>query len=77
MSPAPRHAAVAALQWQDNGELMPQEAFDLVRRLRRIEPSQTTNELWRLGHKYPEHPSCQVRDASGFQQQEAEDALPT
>lgn len=46
--------APAALQWQEDGELMPDELFQLVQRLRSVEPGHTSNELWRLGHKYPQ-----------------------
>lgn len=54
MTPAHRAVAPAALQWQDDGELMPDELFQLVQRLRSVEPGHTSNELWRLGHKYPQ-----------------------
>jgi hypothetical protein len=43
----------AALKWHENGELAPQDLFQLVRRLREVEPTECSNELWRLGHKYP------------------------
>jgi hypothetical protein len=43
----------AALKWHENGELAPQDLFQLVRRLREVESTECSNELWRLGHKYP------------------------
>lgn len=43
----------SALKWQDNGELAAQDVFNLVCRLREVEESSTSNELWRLGQKYP------------------------
>ena len=46
----------AALKWHENGELAPQDLFQLVRRLREVESTECSNELWRLGHKYPNRP---------------------
>lgn len=43
----------ATLKWQDDGELSPHDVFQLLCRLRSVEPNDTSNELWRLGHKYP------------------------
>lgn len=43
----------AALKWHEDGELAPQDLFQLVRRLREVESTERSNELWRLGHKYP------------------------
>ena len=43
----------ASLKWQDDGELSAQDVFNLVCRLRAVEPGATSNELWRLGQKYP------------------------
>ncbi|MEY2749912.1 MAG: hypothetical protein RLZZ168_1928 [Cyanobacteriota bacterium] len=43
----------ASLKWQDDGELSPQDVFNLVCRLREVEPGDHSNELWRLSHKYP------------------------
>ena len=47
----------AALKWHEDGELAPQDLFQLVRRLREVESTERSNELWRLGHKYPNRPS--------------------
>jgi hypothetical protein len=43
----------ATLKWQENGELSAHDVFHLVCRLRDVESSDHSNELWRLGHKYP------------------------
>lgn len=43
----------ATLKWEDDGELSAQDIFNLVCRLRAVEPGETSNELWRLGQKYP------------------------
>ncbi|MFM2081147.1 MAG: hypothetical protein RLZZ124_1696 [Cyanobacteriota bacterium] len=43
----------ATLKWQENGELSSHDVFNLVCRLRDVESGETSNELWRLGHKYP------------------------
>ena len=43
----------ASLKWQEDGELSPQDVFNLVCRLREVEPGDHSNELWRLSHKYP------------------------
>ncbi|MBD1195324.1 hypothetical protein [Vulcanococcus sp. Clear-D1] len=43
----------ASLKWQPDGELSQQDVFNLVCKLRAVEPGQTSNELWRLGQKYP------------------------
>ena len=43
----------ASLKWQADGELSQQDVFNLVCKLRSVEPGQTINELWRLGQKYP------------------------
>ncbi|MBC1260574.1 hypothetical protein FQK07_04700 [Synechococcus sp. BSF8S] len=50
----PHHSVPpVALSWQRNGELAPQDLFNLVCRLRAVEPGTHSNELWRLGQKYP------------------------
>jgi hypothetical protein len=41
------------LKWQPDGELSQQDVFNLVCKLRAVEPGHTSNELWRLGQKYP------------------------
>jgi len=43
----------ASLKWQADGELSQQDVFNLVCKLRAVEPGRTSNELWRLGQKYP------------------------
>jgi hypothetical protein len=43
----------ASLKWQEDGELSAQDIFNLVCRLRAVEPGANSNELWRLGQKYP------------------------
>jgi hypothetical protein len=43
----------ASLKWQDDGELSSQDLFNLICRLRDVEPCERSNELWRLGQKYP------------------------
>lgn len=43
----------ASLKWQENGELSDHDVFNLVCRLRSVESGEHSNELWRLGHKYP------------------------
>jgi len=48
-----RALAPASLQWQKDGELSPQDVFNLVCRLRQVEPGEHSNDLWRLSHKYP------------------------
>ncbi|MFM8525703.1 MAG: hypothetical protein ACKOCM_08805 [Cyanobacteriota bacterium] len=48
-----RHVQPAALKWQDDGELSAHDVFALVCRLKAVEPGEHSNELWRLGHKYP------------------------
>ena len=40
-----------SLEWQENGELAANEVFELVKRLRAVEPVDHVNELWRLSHK--------------------------
>ena len=62
MSPMHRSIPTAALSWQDNGELAPQDLFNLVCRLRAVEPDRHCNELWRLGQKYPPT-SCSEKSA--------------
>jgi hypothetical protein len=42
------------LKWQDDGELAPNDVFALICRLRAVEPGERSNELWRLGQKYPQ-----------------------
>lgn len=51
----------AALKWHEDGELAPQDLFQLVRRLREVESTECSNELWRLGHKYPSRSSSAAR----------------
>ena len=48
-----RQIQPAALKWQDNGELSEHDLFNLLCRLRDVEDGANSNELWRLGHKYP------------------------
>jgi hypothetical protein len=48
-----RQVQPAALKWQDNGELSDHDLFNLLCRLRAVEDVANSNELWRLGHKYP------------------------
>ncbi|MBM5806168.1 MAG: hypothetical protein FJ056_00465 [Cyanobacteria bacterium M_surface_10_m2_179] len=48
-----RSVQPASLKWQDDGELSAQDVFNLVCRLRAVESGATSNELWRLGQKYP------------------------
>lgn len=43
----------ASLKWQDDGELSSQDLFNLVCRLRDVEPGERSCELWRLAQKYP------------------------
>ncbi len=43
----------ASLKWHDDGELSSQDLFNLVCRLKAVEPGERGNELWRLGQKYP------------------------
>jgi len=68
MTSAHRFITPAALQWQDDGELTPQDAFDLVRRLRQVESVQRVNELWRLGQKVPKTPAITTAVAGGVQE---------
>ncbi|MBM5801456.1 MAG: hypothetical protein FJ077_11630 [Cyanobacteria bacterium K_DeepCast_35m_m2_023] len=44
-----------SLQWQDDGELCSSDVYALVRRLKQVETAEHGNELWRLGHKLPQH----------------------
>ncbi len=53
MSDIQRSLQPASLKWQDDGELSAQDIFNLVCRLRAVESGATSNELWRLGQKYP------------------------
>jgi len=53
LSEPDRALAPASLQWQKDGELSPQDVFNLVCRLRQVEPGEHSNDLWRLSHKYP------------------------
>lgn len=46
--PTPR-----AMKWQENGELASSDLFQLIQRLKEVESADHSNELWRLGHKYP------------------------
>jgi hypothetical protein len=57
MAPLERRIDPAALKWQDDGELAPNDVFALICRLRAVEPGEHSNELWRLGQKYPQPPS--------------------
>jgi hypothetical protein len=54
MAPLERRIDPAALKWQDDGELAPNDVFALICRLRAVEPGEHSNELWRLGQKYPQ-----------------------
>lgn len=49
-----RQVQPASLKWQANGELSDHDLFNLVCRLRDVEDGANCNELWRLGHKYPQ-----------------------
>ncbi len=53
MSDFQRSVQPASLKWQEDGELSAQDIFNLVCRLRVVEPGENSNELWRLGQKYP------------------------
>jgi len=53
MSDSRRPLQPASLKWQDDGELAAQDVFNLVCRLRAVEPGETSNELWRLAQKCP------------------------
>jgi hypothetical protein len=53
----------ATLKWEENGELSAHDVFHLVCRLRAVECTEHSNELWRLGHKYPEARPPQAGDA--------------
>ena len=53
MSDNQRSLQPASLKWQEDGELSAQDIFNLICRLRAVEPGATSNELWRLGQKYP------------------------
>ena len=53
MSDIQRSIQQASLKWADDGELLAQDIFNLICRLKGVEPSATINELWRLGQKYP------------------------
>ena len=57
----------ASLKWQEDGELSAQDVFNLVCRLRAVEPGDTSNELWRLGQKYPTKPRRKDGDHSATQ----------
>ena len=48
------HPNPRAMKWQDNGELASSDLFLLIQRLKAVESADHSNELWRLGHKYPE-----------------------
>jgi hypothetical protein len=54
MAPLERRLDPSALKWQDDGELAPNDVFALICRLRAVEPGEHSNELWRLGQKYPQ-----------------------
>ena len=54
MAPLERRIDPATLKWQDDGELAPNDVFALICRLRAVEPGEHSNELWRLGQKYPQ-----------------------
>jgi len=53
MSDTQRSIQQASLKWADDGELLAQDIFNLICRVKSVEPSATINELWRLGLKYP------------------------
>lgn len=53
MAETQQHLAPASLHWHDDGELSGQDLFHLVCRLKAVEPGHHSNELWRLGQKYP------------------------
>lgn len=54
MADARRTLDPVCLKWHDDGELSSQDLFNLVCRLKAVEPGERTNELWRLGQKYPQ-----------------------
>jgi hypothetical protein len=62
-----RHRPIqpASLKWQEDGELSQQDVFNLVCRLRAVEPGERSNELWRLGQKYPKQSA--VADRVGLE----------
>ena len=49
--PVPELFEPRSLEWQENGELATTEVFELVKRLRAVEPGEHVNELWRLSQK--------------------------
>ena len=53
MADPQRRLDPSCLKWHQDGELSSQDLFNLVCRLRAVEPSEHSNELWRLGQKYP------------------------
>lgn len=53
MADAQRRLDPSSLKWQHDGELSSQDLFNLVCRLKAVEPGERSNELWRLGQKYP------------------------
>ena len=54
MGGSKRAVQPASLKWQANGELSDHDLFNLLCRLRAVEDGANSNELWRLGHKYPQ-----------------------
>lgn len=54
---APSAEAPASLKWHDDGELSIQGVFNLIGRLKAVEPGDHSNELWRWEQKYPQHPN--------------------
>lgn len=69
MSDPQRPIQPASLKWQEDGELSQQDVFNLVCRLRAVEPGERSNELWRLGQKYPKQSA--VADRMGLESPDA------
>lgn len=60
-SESERSIQPASLKCQADGELSQQDVFNLVCKLRAVEPGRTSNELWRLGQKYPSGSTASVK----------------
>lgn len=66
---AQRSIQPASLKWQADGELSQQDVFNLVCKLRSVEPGSTSNELWRLGQKYPKPAAARAGEDQSTPQQ--------
>jgi hypothetical protein len=53
MSQPDRQLDPQAMKWRADGELDSNDMFALLCRLRQVEEGSRSNELWRLGQKYP------------------------